>query len=1006
MGIVYLAKREKDFERNVAIKVIRREHLTDKFIDRFRHETNIQAKIGAHPNIVSLLDAGVTETGEPFFVMDYVDGQTLREHLQESDISVDEKLDLFQKILRGIAFAHQNAIIHRDIKPSNILVGRDGNPKVIDFGLAKLVDHQNEHRTATLAMTPMYASPEQVVGKTVTTSSDIYSLGVVLYEMLTGVSPYENSDRGIQELVSSVANDQPKPPSHRIRELPLSDTVHAHRESTLNTKSLRSIKRTEKRVSGDLDQIVLKALRKEPKRRYQTVIEFADDISSFLENRPVIARPDSFLYRTQKFISRNKLAVAAALLLFVSMLAGMIGTASGWRSAFNERTKLELEQKLLKEEQAKLKSANKQIANNLLQLKKSSTLNRETIFDFMTEVSNDPALRETPATRKLRTKLYERAAEKFESMVSLFAADDDQFELARIYYWLGYINHDFGNDVESDEHYKSSKDILEGLLADSPEDLKLVSMLGTVLNEHASQLRTMEGRLDDSIELAEKAIEIRDNLVDKHSEDLEYHKQLLRSLGNLCTMLRNKDRLKEAEEITDELLIRSAAAMKLDPKDPEVQLLTSRAHFSRGSNHYINRNYKSAQTEFEKARDLIEPAAKANPSNLFYKWQFANSLYHIGFMQRIRRQVIPAMNSYLQALPLAKEMAEAQPDKVANLQAVANIQNGIGATYLTTHQDEKAITHLADAAQAYRKLLKVAPKRSDFQQALQGCLTNLSYSYRRIAEFDQAIAAAKDAIEIGERLVANNPSIMLGVQVVAAKGSLAGLQKDTGKWSDSKATYLDAIEVGTKLSESYPNNPMPQLAHVANVINYAGALVDNQEEQLAIPLFDSSIEVLKKLTKAERPAPQAISFLRNAFIGRARARFWTKDYGPSVDDYESALAIESRFSIDQVIELATSNFALGNESEAIETIEKTIASRPGDSSVSFYATTFFSIAAERTDDKKQKDQFVSRAIEMLVESDKDGYARKKNSMDVLQQNRRLKFLRKRPEFTKWLQSQE
>ncbi|MEM7560343.1 MAG: serine/threonine-protein kinase, partial [Planctomycetota bacterium] len=209
MGVVYLAKREKDFEKSVAIKVIRRDFLSDELVERFRHETQIQGKISEHPNIVSLIDAGETEAGEPFLVTEFVDGLRLDDYLDAHSLSVDERLELFQQVNAGIAFAHQNAIIHRDIKPNNILVNSEGIPKIIDFGLAKLAEGTSQRETVTVAMTPMYASPEQIRGEPATTASDIYSLGVVLYESLTGQSPYTTADSSIKDLVQSVTEEQP-----------------------------------------------------------------------------------------------------------------------------------------------------------------------------------------------------------------------------------------------------------------------------------------------------------------------------------------------------------------------------------------------------------------------------------------------------------------------------------------------------------------------------------------------------------------------------------------------------------------------------------------------------------------------------------------------------------------------------------------------------------------------------------------------------------------------------
>jgi len=329
MGAVYLAERADDeFRQRVAIKLIKRGLDTDDIIRRFRHERQILAALN-HSFIARLLDGGTTENGLPYFVMEHVEGLPLLDYCDKNNLTTNERLKLFRKVCLAVGHAHQNLVIHRDIKPSNIIVTSTGEPKLLDFGIAKLINPEMQGvdfaQTATTVriMTPEYASPEQVQGLHVTTSTDIYSLGVVLYELLTGARPnglriadcgLRNEERGA--FVKWFFNLQSKNPQSAIR----------------NPQS------------KDLDNIVLMALRKEPSRRYASVEQFSEDIRRHLEGLPVTARADSFGYRAGKFITRNKAGVVAASLILLSLIAGLVATIWQNRIARAERDRAQIAQ--------------------------------------------------------------------------------------------------------------------------------------------------------------------------------------------------------------------------------------------------------------------------------------------------------------------------------------------------------------------------------------------------------------------------------------------------------------------------------------------------------------------------------------------------------------------------------------------------------------------------------------------------------------------------------------
>ncbi|HEV1287470.1 MAG TPA: serine/threonine-protein kinase [Bryobacteraceae bacterium] len=296
MGSVYRAVRESDFHKQAAIKVVKRGMDSDFILARFRQERQILAGLD-HPNIARLLDGGMVEDGRPYLVMEYVEGTPIVAYCDEYRLSLDARLELFRTVCAAVQYAHQNLVVHRDLKPGNILVNDAGSPKLLDFGIAKLLESDAE-KTMTLVrmMSPECASPEQVRGEAITTSTDIYSLGVLLYQLLCGALPYKFETLTSAEITRVVCEVEPRKPS-----------------------AIRSL-------DADLDNIVLKALHKEPARRYASAEQFSEDIRRHLARLPVIARPDTFAYRFSKFVRRHRAASAATVLAVVSLIAGMAAT--------------------------------------------------------------------------------------------------------------------------------------------------------------------------------------------------------------------------------------------------------------------------------------------------------------------------------------------------------------------------------------------------------------------------------------------------------------------------------------------------------------------------------------------------------------------------------------------------------------------------------------------------------------------------------------------------------
>ena len=335
MGTVYLAERADDqYHKQVAVKLLQAGVERDEIVRRFRRERQILASLD-HAHIARLLDGGTSEDGAPYIVMEHIEGRRIDEYCDGNRLTVSQRLRLFLSVCAAVQFAHRNLVVHRDLKPGNILVTAGGEPKLLDFGIATLLETEPSAAAPTgtgLAMTPEYASPEQARGEPITTASDVYSLGVVLYELLTGQRPYSFKTRAPLEVLRAVVEQEPPRPSTAVERMRLrsavseddagpgsldADAVGRAREGTPG--------RLQRRLRGDLDDIVMKALRKEPQRRYASVEAFGEDIRRHLDGLPVAARKGTLGYRAAKFVRRHRVSVAAGAVV-LALLVGFAAT--------------------------------------------------------------------------------------------------------------------------------------------------------------------------------------------------------------------------------------------------------------------------------------------------------------------------------------------------------------------------------------------------------------------------------------------------------------------------------------------------------------------------------------------------------------------------------------------------------------------------------------------------------------------------------------------------------
>ncbi len=470
MGEVYLA-RDEDLGRKVAIKLIKRGFTRAAFIRQFRQEERILAGL-THPNIAQLHGVGVASGDLPYFVMECVEGDRLDDYCQRERPTIRARLEIFQKICAAVSYAHQHLVIHRDLKPGNIRVSPEGEPKLLDFGIAKLIDDaavapSGETIALAAMMTPEYASPEQVRGEQMTTASDVYSLGVILYEMLTGAKPYRITSRRPEDISRTIGAEIPARPS-----------------ALAEAKALR----------GDLDNIVLMAMRKEPDRRYASVAQFSNDIARHLAGRPVIARRDTWNYRSGKFIARHRAAVAGAMLVLLSLLGGIIATDWQARRAEEQRA---LAQRRFDEVRR---------------------LARSLIFEIHDSVADLPG---STSTREL---IVSRALEYLNNLSHEAGSDPTLArELAAAYVKIGNVqgnpnNSNLGDRSGALESYRKAERISERVLDKNPDDPLARRSLG-LAQEKIADVEASLDRIPAAVTNAERSLAAFQKLAESAPQD-------------------------------------------------------------------------------------------------------------------------------------------------------------------------------------------------------------------------------------------------------------------------------------------------------------------------------------------------------------------------------------------------------------------------------------------------------------------------------------------------------
>ncbi len=677
MGTVYLAERaDAQFEMQVAIKCIQKGMDSEFLRQRFRRERQILANL-EHPNIARMLDGGTTAGGVPYLVMEHVDGLPVDAYCDANGLNIRNRLELFRTICAAVQFAHQNLVVHRDIKPGNILVTADGVPKLLDFGIAKLLDAGPPDATATGfgLMTPEFSSPEQVRREAITTASDVYSLGVLLYLLLTGRRPYRFATGSPSELLDLVCVQEPTRPS-----------VTAH----------------SRELAGDLDNIILKAMRKEPERRYASVEQFSEDIRRHLAGLPVKARQDTLGYRASKFIRRNRVGVASAAIAAAALLGGSAVALQQAHVARLERAKAERR------------------FNDVRKLTESF------LFEF------HDAIQDVPGTLVARQLVVARAKEYLDRMAQ--EAENDrplQSELAEAYTRLAHVAEDSHSVVE--DHRKALA-ITQALALAEPANVAFQHDLANSHGELAGELR-MIGDTAGALEHGQEAVRVMEHLMASGIQNDAWNFDLADLRIEAGNALEEAGDLQAAQALYRQALslIMELAARNSGNLDYRQAKIVGLA--SMGNALDQQEESEAAVDLFQEALRLVEDAQKNAQGNTMLIRDASILHRRIGRALTHQGRPASALDHFRKSLGEIESLIKADPSDIGHRRVLASLRQDEGDAYV-------ALGHRAAAFASYRSSLSISQEVASHDPARAETKGDIAAVLARIGSLESALGDA------------------------------------------------------------------------------------------------------------------------------------------------------------------------------------------------------------------------------------------------------------------------
>jgi len=745
MGTVYLAARADDeFRQTVALKLIRRGMDTDLVVSRFRNERQILASLH-HTNIAALLDGGTTPGGNPYLVMEYVDGQPIDRYCEARRLPIRARLELFLLVCRAVQHAHARLVVHRDLKPGNILVTEDGQPKLLDFGLAKLLDPEvSAEKTTTQQrfLTPSYASPEQIQGKPITTASDVYSLGVLLYQLLTGNRPYGSESSTAQEMSRAVCEEEPTRPS--VAALRGTD---AEARAATRSATPRGLRR---KLSGDLDAIILKALRKEPERRFAPVERLAADLRHHLEGRPVSARAGTTWYLASRFVATHRAGVIATGLVILSLAFGLVETS-------RERARAERRFAEVRE----LSNSFLFEIHDAIEDRPGSTKVRELLIE-RAQRHLDGLAREAGGDRELQLELasaYEKlgdvlgrffvsnlgrtpeALASYQKALTIRVAlvsetkgnAQERLDLARNYERIGEILEARTGDLPGAlERLKRALAILEGLAREQPGNVEAQYALS---GSHFLVGGTLQSLGDRTGALANlrSALAVREELAKTHPDSIRFKRGLGNNYGQIGDLLREDGDLAGASDAYRRALSLFEAVRTQDPADTSTRLSLQQVWQDLGMVEAQLGNAQAALQDYRSALDICEKLASADPANVEPRRRLAQVLSRMGDALSSAGSAAEALASQRRALAVAEGYAgRDSADPLSRLE-LATYQCAAGVASAEAGGGLASLEGLGKALATAEALAARNPANGEFRATVALCQLDLARANASLA---------------------------------------------------------------------------------------------------------------------------------------------------------------------------------------------------------------------------------------------------------------------------------
>jgi hypothetical protein len=719
MGTVYLAERDDDqFQKQVAIKLVTKGMDTAELLRRFRRERQILARLD-NPYIARLLDGGSTLDGRPFLAMEYVQGIAITLYCDDRRLGTRQRIELFLKVCSAVQSAHQNLVVHRDLKPGNILVDPLGTPKLLDFGIAKLLGMEDGESTVALNGTPMltphYASPEQVLGAPITTAADVYALGVILYELLAGVRPHGSPTSSTAEILRAVCEDEPERPSAASRKEP------AH------GAPLRA---------DELDNIVLMAMNKEPARRYGSVAEFAGDLQRYLDGLPVKARKDTVTYRTRKFVRRHRTGVAAAVVLVATLVAGVaVSTLEALRAQrrFDEVRRM---------------------AHAVLY----------DIYD---------SIRDLPGSLKGREVVVKTALQYLDGLAVETLRDQDlQLELAEAYQRVGDVqgsalSSSLGDSAQAAVSYRKAMRLADDLARRRPDSVK-ANLVRMAARESLGDIAALHGDIEASLKLYGAGEEIGESMARQNPSNLP----TMQALGLLYDASAREDQDNQraiASGRKSVAIFERLAAAQPDSEETQADLASS--HSTLSSVLESGNQFDEGLEEERKDVRIYAALLAAHPLSAHYRHDLMDSYEKLGDAASGATSAATArphdsseaLDNYRKAVALADTIVAADPaDRVAVEERGMALMK-LGATISPQKDLSGAIAMLRRALVDFQTLVAAQPGDARVLRRLAG--THM-YIGRRLAvtgHTAEAVPSLRDAIRITDGVIGKNPKDWLAL---------------------------------------------------------------------------------------------------------------------------------------------------------------------------------------------------------------------------------------------------